>query len=68
MSIPNTTISKLPDRPRIDGRTSCRSSFTSVTSDAPITAPQTLPAPPTTAMNRYSMPGFGPNGVGFTNR
>ncbi len=47
---------------------SCNTCFASVMSVAPTTAPHTLPAPPTTAMNRYSMPWLMPNGVGFTKR
>jgi hypothetical protein len=39
-----------------------------VITEAPSTAPQTLPAPPTTAMNRYSMPWLIPNGVGLMKR
>ena len=35
---------------------------------APSTAPQTWPAPPTTAMNRYSMPIFRPKAEGLTVR
>ena len=44
---------------------SCSTCFASVISVAPTTAPHTLPAPPTTAMNRYSMPWLMPNGVGI---
>ena len=47
---------------------SCSTCLASVRIVAPTTAPQTLPAPPTTAMNRYSMPWLMPNGVGLTNR
>jgi len=35
---------------------------------APTNAPQTLDTPPTTAMNRYSMPIFSPKGLGLTVR
>ena len=56
IKIPNTTISKFPDRPSTLGSRSCSISFNSVITVAPITAPHTLPAPPTTAMNKYSMP------------
>ena len=42
--------------------------ITAVTSPAPSSAPGRCPAPPTTAINRYWMPAFSPNGVGFTER
>jgi len=35
---------------------------------APTSAPHTWPTPPSTAMNRYSMPMFRPKGEGFTVR
>ena len=68
ISMPKTTTSKLPARPSKRGRMSCNSCFSKVMRVAPTTAPQTLPAPPTTAMKRYSMPWLMPNGVGLTNR
>ncbi len=66
--MPNTMISNCPDCPNSFGRIDCSISFNSVISVAPSTAPQTLPAPPTTAMNRYSMLAVRLNGVGLTKR
>ena len=66
--MPKTISSKLPERPSSAGRQSCSICFSSVISVAPSTAPHTLPAPPTTAMNRYSMPCVMKNGVGLTKR
>ena len=66
--IPNTMISNWPVCPSSFGRIDCRTSLSNVISVAPITAPHTLPAPPTTAMNRYSMLAFRLNGVGLTKR
>ncbi len=54
--MPSTTISKLPARPRTFGRKSCSHCLSSVSTVAPITVPHTYPAPPSTVMNRYSMP------------
>ncbi len=42
-------------------------SLSIVSTEAPITAPQTWLAPPTTAMNRYSMPMFTLNAPGLRN-
>ncbi len=53
---PNTITSKLPLVPSRPGRMSCSFSLSSVITAAPSTAPHRCPAPPTTAMNRYSMP------------
>ena len=66
--MPNTTISKLPLLPSSVGQDVLQHLLRSVISVAPTTAPHTLPAPPTTAMNRYSMPWLMPNGVGLTKR
>ena len=55
-------------RPSSFGRMSCSCSFSSVISVAPSTAPHRWPAPPTTAMNRYSMPMLRLKGVGLTKR
>ncbi|MNV93028.1 hypothetical protein D3C71_1876740 [compost metagenome] len=60
--------SKLPLVPNSEGSTSCSFSLSRVMSVAPSTAPQRWPAPPTTAMNRYSMPMLRLNGVGLTKR
>ena len=54
--MPKTMTSKLPLRPSNDGSQSWSWVLSSVTSAAPTTAPHTLPAPPTTAMNKYSIP------------
>jgi hypothetical protein len=68
VSRPNTTISKLPVAPSSLGSQSCSHSLRKLTAVAPNTAPQTAEAPPSTAMNRYSMPWPSPNGVGLTKR
>ena len=46
----------------------CSLSSSSLVSSAPVIAPQTEPMPPTTLMNRYSMPIFRPKGEGLTER
>ena len=65
---PKTMTSKLPLEPNKAGSKTCNSSSMILTTPAPRKAPQTWPTPPSTAMNRYSMPLFRPNGVGFTVR
>ena len=55
VSRPNTTISKFPVAPISLGNWSCRNSLRKLTAVAPNTAPQTAAAPPSTAMNRYSV-------------
>ena len=66
---PFGSTSSSPSRSRvISGPPSCSHCLSSVISVAPITAPQTLPAPPITAMNRYSMPWLMPKGLGLTKR
>src|SRR5204862_4329 len=51
-----TTAAQLPVRRRSDGGVAVGAAFVSVVGVAPTTAPQALPAPPTTAMKRYSIP------------
>ncbi|MPM89148.1 hypothetical protein SDC9_136256 [bioreactor metagenome] len=65
---PKKITSKLPLWPNTLGRMSCSHCLSTVITPAPTSAPQTWPAPPTTAMKRYSMPMCRPNGVGFTKR
>ena len=65
---PNTITSKLPALPNTLGRMSCSHCLSTVITPAPTSAPHTCPAPPTTAMNRYSMPIWRPKGVGLTKR
>ena len=62
---PKTTISSCPLSALTNGRTSCSASRANVTSAAPTTAPPMWPAPPSIAMNRYSMPGPTSNAVGL---
>ncbi|MNL12983.1 hypothetical protein D3C87_1338680 [compost metagenome] len=56
ISTPKTMISKLPVEPSSFGSSPCSTSLRMVRMPAPSTAPHTWPTPPTTAMNRYSMP------------
>ncbi len=67
-STPNTMISKFPFVPISLGNQSCNWSRATTTTPAPSSAPHTCAAPPTTVMNRYSMPALTPNGVGLIER
>jgi hypothetical protein len=58
----------LPEPPKTSGSQTLSWSSASLTSAAPVKAPPTVPMPPSTAMNRYSMPNLMPNGDGFTLR
>ena len=68
MTIPKTMTSKSPACPSSFGRSPWSQWSTRVTIPEPSTAPHTAPMPPTTPMNRYSMPAWRLNGVGFTKR
>ena len=67
-TMPKTMISKLPLVPISRGSSTCSWSSTRRTTAEPRKAPQTLPTPPSTAMNRYSMPLLMPKGDGLTLR
>ena len=61
-------ISKLPLVPISRGSSTCSWSSTILTTPAPRKAPQTWPTPPSTAMNKNSMPLWMPKGDGLTVR
>ena len=67
-TMPKTMISKLPLVPMSCGSSTWSSSSMTRTTAAPRKAPQTCPTPPSTAMNRYSMPLWMPKGEGLTLR
>ena len=68
MMAPKTTSSRLPTEPKSLGAQSCKKLLSMVSAVAPTIAPHRLERPPTTAMNRYSMPVFSPNGVALMAR
>ena len=65
---PNTTISRLALFEVRSGSKSCNQFLASATAAAPTTAPLIVPAPPRTAISRYSMPDLRSNGAGLTKR
>ncbi|OIQ80812.1 hypothetical protein GALL_374340 [mine drainage metagenome] len=65
---PNTSPSKLPPWPSREGSRSCSHWRRKENSPEPRTAPHRSAIPPTTPMNRYSMPCPRENGVGLTKR
>ena len=67
-TMPKTMTSKLPLVPMSCGSSTCNSSSTTRTTAEPRKAPHTCPTPPSTAMNRYSMPLLMPKGDGLTLR
>ncbi len=67
-TMPKTMVSKLPLVPSSLGSSTCSWSSVRRTTAEPRKAPQTWPTPPSTAMNRYSMPLLMPKGEGLTLR
>ena len=66
--MPNTTSSTGPLVSSSAGSQFCNWFSAILTEAAPTKAPPTRPTPPSTAMNRYSMPICSPNGDGLTER